>query len=178
MKRWDFSDASRAQGFRALCRLLLRDLVLNRKSECTAISIFQQQDPRSTLHPRHFPRWPSVPTHKGPRSSLQTSILLARGPCWQVIGWKATYPAFPCWPWTGHRHTSLQRIWVTYHLDAPVPWACGLAQAEEGNRCQVWMRDLRVGSIQWLLQAWRGWRRTPGPRLLSDSRFRVRACCR
>lgn len=75
-ERCGFSDASRAQGFRALCRLLLREMVLSRKSECAAISSFQKQDPRSSLHPRHVSRWLTVPTHKDPRSAQQTSVLL------------------------------------------------------------------------------------------------------
>lgn len=62
-----------------------------------------------------------------------------------------------------------QRIWVTHHLDAPVPGAGGLSQTEEGNRRQVRVRDFRIGSIQGLLQAWRGRRRALGPRLLRDS---------
>lgn len=101
--------------------------------------------------------------------------------CWledHVVRLEAGKQFYPfCLPLLAPRldTDTLQRIWVTYHLDAPVPWARGLAQAEEGNRRQVWMRDVRVGSIQWFLQAWRGWRGTPGPRLLSDSRLRVRA---
>lgn len=62
-----------------------------------------------------------------------------------------------------------QRIWVTHHLDAPVPGAGGLSKTEEGNRCQVRVRDFRIGSIQGLLQAWRRRRRALGPRLLRDS---------
>lgn len=65
-----------------------------------------------------------------------------------------------------------RRIWVTHHLDAPVPGAGGLSQAEEGNGRQVRVRDVCVGSILGLLQAWRRGRGAPGPRLLCDSRLR------
>ena len=64
-----------------------------------------------------------------------------------------------------------QRIWVTHHLDAPVPGAGGLSQTEEGNRRQVRVRDFRIGSIQGLLRAWRGGRGALGPRLLRYSRL-------
>lgn len=71
-----------------------------------------------------------------------------------------------------------QRIWVTHHLDAPVPGAGGLSQAEEGNRCQVRVRDLWIASIQGLLGAWRGGRGALGPRLLRDSWLSCWGCGR
>lgn len=120
-----------------------------------------------TSMPRHLPRPPvSSPHQQGPVASglptrgRQGFVREQLGP-----GRAPTSPA-------------TQRIWVTHHLDTPVPGAGGLSQTEEGNGCQVRVRDVWISSIRGLLQAWRGGRGAPGPRLLCDPWLRGQGHCR
>lgn len=54
----------------------------------------------------------------------------------------------------------MERIWVAHHFDAPVPRAGGLLQAEEDNRGQVRVGDVRIwrgGGFFILAQLRGGW---------------------